>query len=158
MDVSRFSPRGRVHHRDCSFSADDPARGRAQQQFKESSNINVLIAKYRKLGVWPSGAPGVYDDEVTWPKNLGEAFEVTARAAEQFAALPAVVRRKLGNDPRRLLELDEDDLADMRKYLLQQEAQPPVDEGSGGSRPPGKEAKPPKKPEAKPKVEEPDQE
>lgn len=150
--------RPRVQHPDCSYSEKDPSRGRAKQQFKEDCDLNNLIAKYRKLGVWPSGAPGVYEDEVAWPKDLAQAFEITARAAEQFEALPAQVRRRLGNDPSRLLELEEEDLKDLRAYISRQERPKgaPDDQGSGGGRPPGKEAapkaqKPPKgEPKAKP--------
>lgn len=153
--------RRRVVHRDCSYVEKDPFRGRAKQEFKRETDLNFLIAKYRKLGVWPSGSPEVFDDQASWPKDLAEAFAITAKATEQFAALPAQVRRRLGNDPTRLLELQEDDLQDIRKYLKRQEGpkDAPVGEGSGGSRPPEKEAKPPKKPAPKaPKVEEDDQE
>lgn len=149
--------RGRVYHRDCSYVEKDPMRGQAKQEFRDSSNINVLIAKYRKLGVWPSGSPGVYDDEVTWPKHLGEAFAITARAAEQFEALPATVRRRLGNDPRRLLDLDESDLKDLRSYYRRQEAlkAPAVVQEPEGGRPSDKA---PKAPKSKAKPESDDQE
>lgn len=149
----------RVTHPDCSFDPKERSRGRAKQEFKEQCDVNFLIAKYRKLGVWPSGAPGVYEDSVSWPKDLAEAFDITARAAEQFEALPAKVRRRLGNDPRRLLELTGEDLEDLRAYLKKQEAatQPPVVGGPGGN-PPGKASTPPRKGSAQPKPDEGDQE
>jgi len=130
----------RVHHRDCSYVEKDPLRGRAKQQFREDCDVNNLVAKYRKLGVWPSGSPGVYEDSVKWPKDLAEAFAISARAAEQFEALPSGVRRRLGNDPRRLADLSADDLEDLRAYLKRQEtlASPVV--GGGGGEPPAEPA------------------
>lgn len=149
------SARRRVFHRDCSYVTNDRCRGRAKQEFRDSSNINVLIAKYRKIGVWPSGSPELYEDSASWPKDLAEAFAISARAAEQFEALPAQVRRRLGNDPRRLLELTDDDLEGIRKYVTRQAPGAPDDQGSGGGRPPGNEPKATKKPE---KADEDDQE
>lgn len=159
MALTQRSTR-RVFHPDCSYSEKDPAKGRAKQQFRDDCDINRLIEKYRKLGVWPSGAPGIYEDQASWPKDLAEAFEITARAQEQFSALPAEVRRRLGNDPTRLLELTEEDLKDLRAYVKRQAAAEPVagDGGRGGVAP-AKEATPPKsKPAPKAKAEEGDQE
>lgn len=160
MSVLKKKSRGRVHHRDCSWLPDVRERGRAKQEFKADTNINNIIAKYRRLGVWPSGSPGVFEDQASWPKDLAQAFELTANAVEQFNALPAAVRRRLGNDPTRLAELEEDDLRDIRAfYKRQAAAQPSADDGGDGGVPPVEEATPRKaKPAPKAKAEQADQE
>lgn len=144
-----------VVHPDCSFDpkGDPFLRGRAKQEFRDDCDINNLIAKYTKLGVWPSGGLGIYEDSVEWPKDLAEAFAIAERAQASFDALPPEVRRRLGNDPRRLAELTDDDLADVRRYYERQAGPPPGDGVEGGT--PSVEAKPPKK---KSKTEDSDQE
>lgn len=125
-----------VKARDSSYDPEDPSRGRANQEARADADINNLIKKYRALGVWPSGDLSAIPDVDTtlWPKNLEEVFAITARATEQFEALPAEIRRRLGGDPRRLATLSADEREDIERWISKQQVNSknsPVGGGSG---------------------------
>lgn len=82
---------------DCS---DAPTR--AQQHFRDETDINVLVARFARTGVpdAPPVAPPVdFDDVFDFQSAMQRIID--ARAA--FGALPAKVRARFSNDPGQFL-------------------------------------------------------
>ena len=59
------------------------------------------MAKFSKTGILPQTSMGVYGDFSSVP-TLEEAHEAVNKAAEQFYALPAEVRKEMDNDPSKM--------------------------------------------------------
>ncbi len=75
-----------------------------QQCFKEECDINILLAKFAVTGQLPDNVrvPQYGDFEETF--DFHSAMNVLRAAEEAFAAMPAEVRDRFGNDPGRLVE------------------------------------------------------
>lgn len=75
-----------------------------KQSFKDQSDINRIMAKYRKTGlvshVHPGG--GRYEDLPDQVDYHG-AMNLVVQADQAFAALPAHLRDRFANEPGRLL-------------------------------------------------------
>lgn len=70
---------------------------------KDKVNINKIIDRARRTGIWPSQErKPVYINAADAPTALLDSFAAVERAKEAFMALPAKLRRELGNDPRNL--------------------------------------------------------
>lgn len=82
--------------------------GRTQQHFKDECDVNNIMKKYEKTGVLPqlqgTGLYGDYSD----PVDFQEALNTVNQATEQFENLPAKVRERFDNDPRKFLEFTGD--------------------------------------------------
>lgn len=94
----------------------------ARQEFADECDINVLMSKYDKVGMWPlplSGAEPMYLDVSNVPDLLG-ASRVIADAQAAFMSLPASVRREFDNDAIRFVEFAQDpaNLEKMREWKL----------------------------------------
>lgn len=135
------------------FARDFSNQHKVQQQFKSECDINVIVKRAEK-GLVPAfmnrKAPAFGDfSEVP---SLAEAYDRIAAAEQAFSELPAALRRELGNDPRNIGDLTDEQA---RRYNLLKTglpASPEDDQGSGGGRPPGKSEDAPKgKSEAQPK-------
>lgn len=82
------------------------------QNFKDETDVNMILAKYKVtlnpalLGLSPSGEPlgnpqyGDFGDVGTYQ----ECLEVVMQAEEQFANLPASIRKEFGNTPEGMLK------------------------------------------------------
>ena len=82
------------------------------QRYKDDADVNLILAKYRVtgnkglLGLHPNGQPIIpprYED----CGNIGdymECLEVVQDAQDKFDALPANVRKAVGNTPAGMLE------------------------------------------------------
>lgn len=78
------------------FIVFDHAQDRAQQQFKDESDINVIMARYLKTGVLPAETrQPVYLDTTAY--DFIEAQELVARARGEFSLLSAEERDSYGN-------------------------------------------------------------
>lgn len=85
---------------------------KTDQRFKDETDVNMILARYRVtgdkavLGLQPSGEPirppqyGDFSEVGTYQ----ECLEVVINAQEQFDALPAVVRKEVGNTPEGMLQ------------------------------------------------------
>lgn len=91
-----------------------------KQEFLEESDINVIIARYRKTGVLPNtfGNVGSFGDfsEVT---NFQDAMIKIQDAEDLFMSLPADIRYKFDNDPGKFLDFadnpeNQDKLVEMK--------------------------------------------
>lgn len=80
--------------------------GETQQEFKDESDINVILAKYGVHAMAGEHPPTVYRD-VSKSYDYVEAFDAVREAEEAFAMLPAEARRALGDSPARLMELSQ---------------------------------------------------
>jgi phage internal scaffolding protein len=82
----------------------------AQRQFQDATDVNQIVYKHQKLGLGPQfgdvGEP-VYADISEVPDLLA-AHQIVEAAQEAFMRLPAQVRKKIDNDPARLVEYLED--------------------------------------------------
>lgn len=140
--------------------------------FKAESDINTIVARYRKTGVLGDEArraAAQYGDFSAVP-TFAEMQEKVIAANALFAALPAVVRKQFDNDPGAFLRASE--TAEGRELMVklglgkepdteepQASDEPPVPAPKGGQEPkaPAGPAKAPVSPK-KAKAEEPTQE
>lgn len=78
---------------------------KTQQQFKDQTDVNLIMEKYRKTNEMThlNAAAGVYEDLST-PRDFRNSLEVVMRAETAFLSLPSRVREKFANDPHQLLE------------------------------------------------------
>nr|AVQ10258.1 portal protein [Gokushovirinae environmental samples] len=82
-----------------------------RQEFTEECDINAIMARYEKHGVWPmkpNDYVPMYVDFTTMPDNLQSAMLQMMDAEEAFMRLPAVVRKEFDNDPLRFVEYASD--------------------------------------------------
>lgn len=83
-----------------------------QQHHKDSTDVNLIIAKYKQTGIMPEmRKKGVYADvsEIT---DYHQMVEKVMAADAAFMTLPASVRERFSNDPAQLLNF----LQDPRNY------------------------------------------
>lgn len=100
-----------------------------RQEFADECDVNALMARYDKVGVWPlppvDKAP-MYLDLTEVPDNLLDVMNMMVDAEAAFMSLPAVVRRDFENDPMQFVAFasDPQNLEKMREYGL---APPPAE-------------------------------
>jgi phage internal scaffolding protein len=93
-----------------------------RQEFAEECDINVLMAKFEKTGIFPGSLnpnePRYLD--VSDVPDLMQAHNVLQEATAAFMALPATVRRDFDNDPLNFVTFAEnpDNLEKMREWKL----------------------------------------
>lgn len=95
-----------------------------QQHFKQESDVNYIVAQYVKTGVMENVSDNVpvYGDMSAFDTNfdLRRAYEAVGAAEQGFMRLPSELRKKLDNDPSRLVSWlsDEANKDDAIKYGL----------------------------------------
>lgn len=97
---SAFIPHERV-------PADVGGPSLTRQEFAEECDLNALMARYEKSGVWPGPMPGTapaYFDAADVPTDFREVMDAMNEAQVAFMSLPAVVRREFDNDPAAFVE------------------------------------------------------
>lgn len=87
------------------FSQDFSEGGKTQQHFKESCNVNNIIAHFAATGIDPH-ANRLANKTFGYAssRTFAEALRHTAEIQSQFNALPAVERSSFDNDPGRWLD------------------------------------------------------
>jgi len=111
---------------------------KAKQSFRDECDVNVIMSRWEKSGVPPSGTSKtpMYGDFST-ALEFQEALDRVMAAQRTFEGLPAAVRRRCGNDPALFVEFCEDpaNLAELVKLGLAREAPKPpagaLDEAEG---------------------------
>lgn len=92
-----------------------------RQEFTEECDINMIMARYEKGGVFAFNTKndGIYYDFVGMP-DLAGAMQDMIQAEEAFMRLPAIVRKEFDNDPLRFVEFAQDgnNVAKMREWGL----------------------------------------
>lgn len=76
----------------------------SQQSWKDEVDINVILEKYRVTGVLPSGVRMPSYGDFTGISDYRSAMNVLLQAQDAFAAMPADVRARFGNDPGLFIE------------------------------------------------------
>lgn len=81
----------------------------AQQQYKESCDVNNIMKKYEQTGIVThlAAGQGRYAD-LGDPVDLMDAKMRVIRAESAFMALPADLRAKCGHDPANFLKMLKD--------------------------------------------------
>lgn len=117
------------------------------QSYKNSCDINVILAMYRKAGQPLPGStdPELYGDFSKLP-SFQNAQNLIIRAQEQFDGLDARVRRRFDNDPAQFLKFVNDPKNDSEMYDLGLKVKPPAPAISSNSEPSGASGGVPKKP------------
>lgn len=72
------------------------------QEYKDESDINVILKRYAAGDNTVVRSSGVFAD-VSALGDFQSSLEVVRRATEDFAALPADIRERFGNDPAALV-------------------------------------------------------
>lgn len=83
-------------------------QSKTKQQFLKSSNINTIIAKYKKTGMLPLVNQSPIFDDFSKSADLQTAFNTAIKAQAQFEMLPSELRKKLDNDPVKFMMYMED--------------------------------------------------
>lgn len=78
-----------------------------QQQFKETTDINVLFGKYLETGEIPQVEGMAYGD-FTGIFDFQTAMNAVRIAEESFQTLPARIKNRFDNNPQRLVEFIND--------------------------------------------------
>lgn len=109
---------------------DFSAGGRTRQEFKNECDVNVLMKKYQRTGILPGDPRAMRYGDFSALPDFMTAMNTVARANEAFAALPAQVRKRFGNDPAEYVAFVSDpaNIAEVRKLGLAapEKAQVPV--------------------------------
>ncbi len=78
------------------------------QKFKNSSDINLMMKKFKKTGIPPIQNKTPRFADVSNISTLSEMYELAQVAQESFYELPAGVRKLMNNDPSKLEEFISD--------------------------------------------------
>lgn len=89
-----------TRYRYCTFT---PGESRTKQSFREESDINVVMARYRQTGVLPEMRERVAQYLDVSEADFLEAQLVVAGASSMFHGLPADVRFRFHNSPSEFL-------------------------------------------------------
>lgn len=83
--------------------------GRTQEHFQKDCDINFIMAKYKKTGVVEHvrKTRAMYGDFTEFMDQAVNMDKV-AKAQQAFEALPATLRNKFSNDPRKMMEFIHD--------------------------------------------------
>lgn len=105
-----------------SVIADVGGPSMTRQEFTEECDVNAIMARYEKSGIWPfqpKDQVPVYYDFVGMP-DLQDAMASMMQAEDAFMSLPAIVRKEFDNDAVRFVEYasNGDNLAKLREWGL----------------------------------------
>lgn len=91
-----------------------------RQEFKDDTDVNYIVEKYLKTGVSVQMSKDPIYGDFSEVIDYKDAMNLAIKAQEQFAGLPAKLRKQLDNDPEKFLEFvnDSENLDEMIKYGL----------------------------------------
>jgi phage internal scaffolding protein len=116
---------------DSGLACHEPTK--AQQQFKEDSDINVIVNRFGLTGELPTNVRmPTYEDFTGVVNDFHTAANAVRAAEEAFAAMPADVRTRFSNDPGRFVDFcsDESNRPEAEKLglvLARKPQEPPKD-------------------------------
>lgn len=87
----------------------DPISDRTQQHFKAETDINTLVKVYTRTGEVPGADFPAFEFDATGVVDYQSAMNSLIAADRSFAALPAIVRDRFGNDPAKLIAFVSDE-------------------------------------------------
>lgn len=81
----------------------------AQQHFKDETDINVLLERFKVTGQMPQGVRLPSYGDFTGVTDFRSAQEAVLNARNAFMDLSPALRERFGNDPQQLLEFVSDE-------------------------------------------------
>lgn len=81
-----------------------PSERKAQQQFKEETDINEIVRRYGITGKLPINPRPPLVGDFTNVADYQSAMQALRRAEQGFMEFPAELRARFGNDPQKMLE------------------------------------------------------
>lgn len=87
---------------------DTGQESRVEQHHKDSVNVNKIIAKYRKTGLFPHRTDVPRYGDFSSVDDFHGAQNRIRQAEEDFLKLPAEIRKRFDNDPGELVEFVND--------------------------------------------------
>lgn len=96
------------------------ARDRTQQSHAAETDINGIVKRFKVTGAVPQGVRVPTYGDFTGVSDFRSAMDAIVAAEKSFAAMPAAVRSRFGNDPATFVEFcsDPKNLPEMRKFGL----------------------------------------
>lgn len=93
---------------------------RTQQQFKEETDINVLVRRFALTGELPAGVRMPTYEDFSEVYDFHSAANAIAEANEAFMQMPAEWRYRFGNDPAQFVKFcsNEENRAEAEKMGL----------------------------------------
>lgn len=76
---------------------------KAQQQFKDETDINVIVERFGITGELPKDVRAPAETDFWEVSNYQEALNQVTRAREAFMEMPAKIREEFNNDPGEFL-------------------------------------------------------
>lgn len=120
-------PNGRLRVQ-LSFDGDE-AISKTQQQFKDSTDVNLIMKKYRSMDrailEHGRGASGVFGDFSSFG-SYQDALDKVTRMRETFMDMPSDLRNRFGNDPEQLVKFLDDPKNDEESIKLGLRVKPEV--------------------------------
>jgi len=86
----------------------NPDEGRTRQSERDSTDINRMVAQYRRTGVFPVAQRAGEFLDVVGTGDLHLMLRTVQAAGDAFMQLPAKVRSAFDNDPVRLVQAFDD--------------------------------------------------
>lgn len=85
-----------------------PGNGRTKQASKDECDVNLIVKRFTETGELPSGnmKSPVFGDVTGL--EFRSMMDIIAGAQAAFEALPAVLRKRFGNDPAEFVEFCSD--------------------------------------------------
>lgn len=80
-----------------------------QQQFKDETDINVLLKRFNITGQLPQNVRMPQYGDFTGIDNFQEALDALNQSDEAFRQMPAEIRDRFGNDPGKFVDFCLDD-------------------------------------------------
>lgn len=77
---------------------------RTQQQFKDETDINVILEKFGVTGLLPQSVKTPLQEDFLEATTFQEVLHVKMQAEEAFMSLPSATRKKFDNDPAAFVE------------------------------------------------------
>lgn len=105
--ITDFQHAYSVPHRGSDLECLDPSL--AQQSFKDETDINVLLERFKVTGVLPQGVAMPTFGDFTGISDYRTAVDAITKASNAFMDMPANVRNRFDNDPQKFLEFCSDD-------------------------------------------------
>lgn len=88
---------------------DVSGESRTQQQFKEDSDINVIMARWLRTGVPPEQlVQNVRHGDFSNIPDLHTALNLIRQAEADFSRVPSKIRQRFENDPGKMLDFLDD--------------------------------------------------
>lgn len=97
----------------------DP-ESKVEQNHRERVNINSIVAKYKRTGLFPQRNDRPRYGDFTGLTDFHEAQTRIVAAEQDFLLLPAEIRNRFGNDPGQLIQFinDPENEAEARRIGL----------------------------------------